>query len=195
LIPVGGATSTLKTNLITSQSGSLALTNVSTINGNPPSGTVYQGTYYKSTAQTLTSGNTDLTFDVSASWNNTNGYITHTDGTTNFTVVQTGLYQLEFNCTVLANSAIYANNSNKSLGIDITRPSIAEQSVIINTSVQASQQNYTMSVSSTYRLLAGDIINLKVGNTFSAGPPTVQQVQNTFDLNTFFTWRYISLVA
>jgi len=37
LIPVGGATSTLRTNLITSQSGTptLALTNVASINGNP----------------------------------------------------------------------------------------------------------------------------------------------------------------
>jgi hypothetical protein len=197
MLPVGPATSTLRTNFITSQSGTdtLAISNVATINGAaypPPSPTVYQGTYYKSVAQTLTSGNTDITFDLTGSWNNPGTYITHTSGTTNFTVGIAGLYQLEFNCTVLANSAIYANNSNKSVNIDITRSPTAEQLIISNTSVQASQQNYVMSVNSSYYLQVEDVINLRVGNTFSAGPPTVQQVLNTFDLNTFFTWRYIS---
>jgi hypothetical protein len=38
----------------------------------------------------------------------------------------------------------------------------------------------------------GDVINLRLGNTFTGGPAQIQQLQNTFDFNTFFTWRYIS---
>lgn len=149
---------------------------------------VYQATYYKSVAQTLISGNTDLTFDGTGAWNNTGGYVTQTSPTA-FTIVQTGLYQLEFNATVLANAATWTTTSNKSVGIDITKGS--ELSVIINTCLQASAQNYAQSVNATYYLEAGDVINLRVGNTFSGGPPTVVAI-NGFDLNTFFTWRFIS---
>jgi hypothetical protein len=193
---VGGSTKSIITDKIASVgTNTLAITGVSTINGlpYPPSGgSVYQATYYKSAAQTLTSGNTDVTFDLTGSWNNTGGYITHTNGTTDFTVVQTGLYQLEFNATVLANGAVYATTANRSVGIDITRSPTAEQSVIINSALQATAQNYVMSVGSSYYLIAGDVINLRVGNTFTGGPPTLLQLQNTFDLNTFFTWTYVS---
>jgi hypothetical protein len=103
------------------------------------------------------------------------------------------LYQLEFNATVLANGAIYTLTAiAKSVAIDITRTPTAEQSVIINSALQASLQNYAQSVVTTYYLEAGDNINLRVGNTFTAGPPTLQPLQNTFDLNTFFTWRFIT---
>jgi len=193
---VGGSTKAIKTDKIQAVTpNSLTLTGVSTINGlpyPPTGGSVYQATYYKSSAQTLTSGNTDVTFDLTGSWNNTGGYITHVDGTTTFTVVQTGIYQLEFNATVLANGAVYTTASGKSLGIDITRSPTAEQSVIINSALQATGLNYVMSVGTSYYLIAGDVINLRVGNTFTGGPPTLQQLQNTFDLNTFFTWTYVS---
>ena len=198
LIPVGPTPSTLRTEFITSNSGSptLAISNVATINGlpYPPSGgVVYQGTYYKTVAQTLTSGNTDITFDGLASWNNVGSYITHTSGSSNFTVGIAGLYQLEFNYLCLANGATYLlTNIGKSANIDITRSPTAEQSIISNTALQASAQNYAMSVSSSYYLQVGDIINLRVGNIFTGGPPTVQQILNSFDLNTFFTWRYIT---
>lgn len=193
---VGGVTNAIQADKIEAVTpGNLAITGVSTINGlpYPPSGgSVYQATYYKSAAQTLTSGNTDVTFDLSGSWNNTGGYITHTDGTTSFTVVQTGIYQLEFNATVLANGAVYTTTSGKSVGIDITRSPTAEQSVVINSALQATGLNYVMSVGTSYYLVAGDVINLRVGNTFTGGPPTLLQLQNTFDLNTFFTWTYVS---
>jgi hypothetical protein len=153
---------------------------------------VYQATYYKSVAQTLTSGNTDITFDLTGSWNNTGGYVTHVDGTTSFTVVQTGLYQLEFNAIVLANGAVYATTANRNVAIDITRSPTAEQAIITNSSVMATAQNYGQSVSSSYYLVAGDVINLRVGNTFTGGPPTVQQSLNVFDLNTFFSWTFVS---
>jgi hypothetical protein len=197
LIPVGPTPSILRTEFITSNTGTptLAISNVATINGlpYPPSGgVVYQGTYYKSIAQTLNNGNTDITFDVNASWNNAGAYITQPNST-DFTVGIAGLYQLGFNCTVLANGASYPSSANKSINIDITRPSIPETSVINNTCQQASQQNYAMSVSSSFYLQVGDVINLKIGNTFSGtGTPTAQGVANTFDLNTFFSWRYIT---
>jgi hypothetical protein len=154
----------------------------------------YFGQYYKSVAQTLNNGNTDITFDLEQSWNNVGSYITHTAGTTDFTVGLPGLYQLEFNCLVLANGAIYSLTSiGKSVSIDITRSPTAEQTVVSNNSLQASLQNYAMSVSGTFYLNVGDVINLRVGNLFTAGsgPPTVQALANTFDLNTFFTWRFI----
>jgi hypothetical protein len=168
---------------------------LSTINGSSLQSyfpAAYVGQYYKSTIQTLNNGNTDVIFDMTQPWNNTGGYITHTDGTTDFTVVQPGLYQLEFNCAVLANGAVYSlADIGKSVGIDITRTGIAEQFVIVNTCLQASAQNYAQLVSATFYLEADDIINLRVVNTFTGGPPTVRAIVNTFDLNTFFTWTYI----
>jgi hypothetical protein len=155
---------------------------------------VPNATYYKNSAQTLTNGNTDLTFDLTASWNNDSGFITHTNGTTDFTVQKSGLYQLEFNAVVLANGAVYSlTGIGKSLAIDITRVGIAETAIISNSALQSSAQNYTMSINSNFYLIAGDVINLRVGNSFTGGPPTVQQRLNTFDLNTFFTWRFITI--
>ena len=160
----------------------------------PPTGVesaLYQATYYKTTAQNLTSGNTDITFDGTASWNNDNGYITHTNGTTVFTVVQSGLYQLEFNTVVLLNGASWSTTSNKTINIDITRVGVAEQTIISSTGIQG-VQSYSQSISTTFYLNATDEINLRLGNIFTSGPPQVQQLLNTYDFNTFFTWRYVS---
>jgi hypothetical protein len=158
---------------------------------------VYQATYYKTAAQNLTSGSTDITFDGNGTWNNPGGYITHTDGTTDFTVDITGLYQLEFNALIFANGSTWNLLTNKNISIDITRSPTAEQAVIANTSMQAHGSgnvgiNYSQCVTATYHLEAGDVINLKLVNTFAGGPPTAQPLSNTFDLNTFFTWRFIS---
>jgi len=145
-------------------------------------------------AQNLVSGNTDITFDLTGSWNNTGGYVTHTAGTTAFTVVQTGLYQLELNVSVLINNGTWSATVSRGIFIDITRPSIAEQSIIANTSLQATA-NYAVQSSATFYLVAGDVINCKVNNPYTLGIPTPPQAQgltNTFDLNTFFTWRFIS---
>jgi hypothetical protein len=158
-----------------------------------PAGTTapfYQATYYKSTNQILSDPNTDITFDLDASWNNNNGLITHTGGSKDFVVVQAGLYQLEFNASVNANGATWNTGNNKVVSIDITR-STAEQVVIGQTAVTATNQNYTQSVVSTFRLEAGDTINLRVQGTFASAVPFVQGVQNTYDLNTWFSWRYI----
>jgi hypothetical protein len=151
---------------------------------------VYQAQYYKSVDQNLTSGNTDLTFDLTQPWNNTGGYITHTNGTTDFTVVQAGVYQLEFNTLINANGAV--TTGNVSVGFDITRtgPEIA---VIRNTAgLIASAQNYAQAVAASYYLEAGDVINIRVVNTFTGGPPAAAGVTGVFDYNTFFTWTYVS---
>jgi hypothetical protein len=162
-----------------------------------PIPTVKQATYYKSAVQNLTASspwNTDITFDLSGAWNNDGGYITHVDGTTDFTVVQTGLYQLEFNATVLVNNGTWSTAVNRSIAIDITRPSIVEQGIIATTSLQG-VATYAVQTSGTVYLVAGDVINCRINNAFTLGtptPPQVNCVQSTFDLNTFFTWTFIT---
>jgi hypothetical protein len=151
-----------------------------------------QATYYKSGNQSLSDPNTDITFDVDASWNNENGYITHATGSTDFVVVKAGLYQLEWNASVNANGATWNTANNKVISIDITRSPNAEQVVIGQAALTASSQNYTQSVISTYRLEVGDIINLRVQGTWATAQPFVQGVQNNIDLNTWFTWRFVS---
>ena len=156
---------------------------------------VYQATYYNTTAQNLASGNTDISFDSVGAWNNTGGYITHVSGTTDFTVVQAGLYQLEFNAIVLVNNGVWTTATNKTINIDITRSLTAELAIITSSAVTAAALNYGQSVSGTYYLEAGDVINLRLGNTYTGGTPTPPQasgISNTFDLNTFFTWSFIS---
>jgi hypothetical protein len=171
------------------------ITNISSINGveypaPPVEIPTIQATYYNSVSQNLTSGNTDITFDLSGAWNNDSGYITHVDGTTDFTVVTPGLYQLEFNAVVLVNGATWSTTLNRTCNIDITRSPTAEVALITSSALQG-VQNYAQIVSATYNLEAGDVINMRLGNTFTSGPPQAQGLTNTFDLNTFFTWRYI----
>jgi hypothetical protein len=153
---------------------------------------VFQATYYKSADQALVSGSTDITFDEEGSWNNDNGYITHTGGTAAFTVVQAGLYQLEWNTTITANSATWATTSNKFISIDVTRSPVAEQAIIGQSAFMASGTNYSQSVCSTFDLAAGDVINCRIVNTFTGGPPAALGVSNTFDLGTWFSWRFVS---
>jgi len=154
---------------------------------------VYQATYYKSANQNLVNGSTDITFDLSGAWNNDNGYITHTGGTTDFTVVQAGLYQLEWNTTVSANGATWvASPSNKFISIDVTRSPTAEQAIIGQSAFMASGTNYAQNVCSTFNLEAGDVINCRVVIDFIGGPPRALALANTIDLNTWFSWRYVS---
>jgi hypothetical protein len=158
---------------------------------------VYQATYYKSVAQNIISGNTDITFDSLATWNNTGGFITHVNGTTDFTVVISGLYQLNFNTVVLINNSTWvtgAVGANKSISIDNTRPTFASVTLFTNASAMA-VNNYGQSISGIYYLLANDVLNMRVGNTYTLSgvtAPQVQAVTNTFDFNTFFSWRFIS---
>ena len=156
---------------------------------------VYQATYYKSANQILTGpnapGETDITFDLTGSWNNPNGYITHVNGTKDFTVVQTGLYFLEFNANIQGTGVSWTGS--KQVNIDIFRSPTVEQAVIQQSATQNSGTDYGQSVSTTFYLVAGDVINLRIFNIYtSVTQPLARGVQNTFDLNTFFSWRFIS---
>lgn len=153
---------------------------------------LYQATYYKSANQNLTNGNTDITFDQDASWNNDNGLITHTAGSADFVVAQAGLYQLEFNLSVNANAATWNTSNSKVVSIDITRSPNAEQVVIGQTALTATTQSYTQSVVSTFKLEVGDVINLRHYGNFATATPFAQGVQNTIDLNTWFSWRLLA---
>ncbi len=155
---------------------------------------VYQATYYKSGNQNLVSGSTDITFDQDASWNNANGYITHVSGSPNFVVVQAGLYQLEWNASIVANGASWNTSTNRVISIDITRSPSAEQIVIGQTANTATTTSYTQSLCSTFKLNVGDTINLRIQLNYATATPFAQGVQNTYDLNTWFSWRYIALV-
>ena len=157
-----------------------------------PIAPLYQATYYKSANQNLTNGNTDITFDQDAPWNNDNSYITHASGSADFVVAQAGLYQLEFNLSVNANAATWNTSNSKVVSIDITRSPNAEQVVIGQTAVTATTQNYTQSVVSTFKLEVGDVINLRHYGNFATATPFAQGVQNTIDLNTWFSWRYVT---
>lgn len=153
---------------------------------------VYQSTYYKSVDQNLINGSTDITFDVNATWNNGGGYITHTSGSTDFTVVQAGLYQLEWNASINANGATWNNSLNKTISINITRSPELEQLVIGQSAIMAISQNYSQSICSTIKLEVNDVINLQTFLAFATTTPFVQGIQNTYDLNTWFSWRFIS---
>jgi hypothetical protein len=166
-----------------------------TISATGASPTIYQATYYKSAQQNLNNPNTDITFDQTASWNNTGGYVTHTNGTTDFTVVQTGLYQLEWNASIAANGATWNVANSKVVSIDITRSPTAEQVTIAQTAVTATTQDYIQSVSASFYLTAGDVINCRVQGNYATATPFVRPLANTFDLNTWFTWRFISLAG
>ena len=151
-----------------------------------------QATYYKSAPQNLTNGSTDITFNSLAPWNNDNGYITHTSGTAAFTVVQPGLYQLEWNASVLANGATWNTANSKHISIDITRSPTSEQIVIGQTAVTATTQDYNQSVCASFYLEAGDVINCRIQGNFATATPTAAGVLNTIDLGTWFSWRYVA---
>lgn len=152
---------------------------------------VFIGQYYKSGNQNLTNGSTDITFDTIQSWNNTNEYITHTNGTADFTVNNSGLYHLEFNATINANSATWNAGTNKVISIDITRIGQAEVVAIGQANNTATLTNYIQSVSSTFYLNVGDVINCRIQCNYATQIPNVSGITGTFDLNTYFTWRFI----
>lgn len=152
---------------------------------------VYLATYYKTANQNLVSGSTDITFDATAPWNNTNGYITHTSSSADFTVTKTGIYQLEWNVSIVANGATWNPGTNKVISIDITRSPIAEQIVLSQTAVTATTTDYTQSLCSTFSLVAGDVLNCRIQENFASSTPFARGLTSTYDLNTWFTWRFI----
>jgi hypothetical protein len=159
-------------------------------------GSVFQATYYKSANQNLQpppGGSTDITFDLTAAWNNDGGYITHVNTTTVFTVVQAGLYQLEWNASVSPSGATWNPGTVKIASIDITRIGFAEQIAIGQTFATSDALNtYIQNVCSSFYLNVGDIINLRLQTSNSTATPVCLGVGTGPDLNTWFTWRYIS---
>lgn len=155
-----------------------------------PVNNLFIGQYYKSANQNLVSGSTDITFDLTQSWNNPGGYISHTNGTSVFTVNQPGLYQLEFNLTVNANSATWNVGTNKVISIDITRIGIAEVVAFGQANNTATTTSYIQSTSATFYLNIGDIINCRCQNNYATATPNAAGAIG-FDLNTWFTWKYI----
>jgi hypothetical protein len=168
---------------------------VVTITNTAPGGVsalAYQATYYKSADQNLTSGATDMTFDQTGAWNNTGGYITHTSGTTNFTVVQEGLYKLDFNATILGTSGGWSDLL-KQISIDVTRSPSPEAIIIAQNTSIPTARNYGQSLSASYYLQVGDVINCRINNTFTSGTVTALGFAPvTDDLNTYFSWSYVS---
>jgi len=153
-----------------------------------PVNNLFIGQYYKSVNQNLTSGATDITFDLTQTWNNTGGYVTHTNGSTDFTVNQTGLYQLEFNTTI---TAATWTDTLKQISIDLTRSPFPEQVTIIQNAAIPTLRGYGQSLSAIFYLVTGDVINCRVVNTYTSGTPQVVGDSNPFELNTWFTWKYI----
>lgn len=155
-----------------------------------PVNNLFIGQYYKSANQNLVNGNTDITFDITQPWNNTGGYITHTSGSKDFVVQQSGIYQLELNLTVNFNGATWNVAQNKVISIDITRVGSAEVVAFGQANVVATGGNYIMSCSSTFYLVKGDIINCRHYGNYATATPNIAGAVG-FDLNTWFTWKYI----
>ena len=167
----------------------IAASTTGLVTNSAPTPPVYAAQFYKSASQNAPSGSTEVTFDTAPSWNNINGFMTHTNGTADFVVQQAGLYQLEFAVYMTPNGSTWTVLS-KDVAINITRTAIAEQQVLWNRFNTASPLNWGNSVIGTVRLQAGDVIQCVVTQTVT-GTPLILGVQNTFDYNTTFTFTVI----
>lgn len=154
---------------------------------------VYQATYYKTEIQLFPApgGNLDLTFNATAPWSNHGNYMTFAAGSANLVVAKTGLYELSFNVSVGANAATWNTGTSKSISIDITRSPESEQATIAQTAFTSSTLDYSQSVSSPYFLSEGDILNFRVASSHAGQPTVIRPLSGAFDLNTWFSWRFI----
>jgi len=148
---------------------------------------LFIGQYWRVGSEVLASGTDTITFTDAQTWNNTNGYITATLPSQNFTVVQAGIYQVEFAVTIAANAATWS--SGRSASIHITRGS--NQSILQQTVNPISGQSYYLQIVGTLRLNAGDVISCVHNGTNTAGNVAAVGLQNTFDYNTTFTWTFL----
>lgn len=152
-----------------------------------PVNELYVAQYYKSTNQTGVSGTTNITFDLTQPWNNTGGYITHVIGSSDFVVVQPGLYQVEFALLVTGNSASW--NTQKQASINIVRG--LNNAILQQSTTVPSGNGYGIQVTGTLYLLSGDIVRcLSVGG-LTSGNVLINGLTNIFDFNTTFTWTFI----
>lgn len=145
--------------------------------------------YYKSTSQILASGSFSITFDVTQTWNNPNGFITHNGISADFVVVREGVYQVEFALTVTANSTNW--NTVRTASINIVRGAV-NNAVLSQGSHPPSNTDYTLQVVGTLYLLPGDIVRcVHTGVNQSGAGVAVRGLLNTFDYNTTFTWTLL----
>jgi hypothetical protein len=170
----------------TTQNASIAgISNDINILFNPP-----MATYYKDTSQNFPSGDTSITFELLKSWSDTT-LITQTSPT-DFTVNQSGIYQLELNVTISNLSGSTWTNFSKYIQITLNRNG-TDRTIGAQFGYANSGSNFILSLSLTYELLENDIINLKV-ISFHTSNLSISSPNpfDTFDLNTYFTWRAIS---
>lgn len=148
----------------------------------------YQGgQYYKTTPQNCVNGATDITFNASTSWTNT--AITQTTPST-FTVNTPGIYQLDLQLTSDPNGATFTTTA-RILQFVLLRGT--SQTILANTIAAPSATSVNSQTAIvTYELLAGDVLTCRYNVNFSAGTPTIRELQNVFDLNTFFTWSLLN---
>jgi hypothetical protein len=148
---------------------------------------LFIGQYYRVGAESLGSGVDTITFTNAQTWNNDNGYITASLPSQTFTVVQAGIYQVEFAVTIAGNSATWSGS--RSASIHVTRGT--NQSLLQQTVNPISGQSYFLQIVGTLRLNAGDVITCVHNGTNSSGNVLAVGLQNTFDYNTTFTWTFL----
>jgi hypothetical protein len=149
----------------------------------------YIGQYYRVGGEVLTSGVDQITFTDAQDWNNDNGYITINLPTPsqNFTVVQAGIYQVEFALTINGNSATWSGGRSASISVlRGTNQSLLQQNVFA-----PSGNGYALQVVGTLRLNAGDVITCVHNGTNITGNVIAAGLANVFDYNTTFTWTFL----
>ena len=154
---------------------------------------LFIGQYYRGSGEVLASGVDTITFELAQTWTNNPGYITWTTAGGqggNFTVVQPGVYQVEFALTILGAAATWSGQ--RSANISVLRGT--NQSILQQNVTPLSGQGYAIQVVGTLRLNAGDVITCVHNGTNTTGLVTAQGLTNTFDYNTTFTWTFLKSI-
>lgn len=156
---------------------------------------ILQGTYYNTSNLPLTSPDTDITFST-AEPGNLGINIQHVAGSEDFTVTTPGLYQLEFNASIFGNGATWTAATSKYISIDLTRdvsPPLTK-SIISQYANNPPGLDYSQSICATYNLIPGDVLKCRIHITFTGVTSPEARADDSFDLNTWFSWRFIVTV-
>jgi hypothetical protein len=152
---------------------------------------LFIGQYYRTSGEVLVSGVDTITFQAEQTWNNNPGYITwNTVGGqgNSFTVVQPGVYQVEFALSINANGCTWS--AGRSANISVLRGT--NQSLLQQNVNPLSGIGYSIQIVGTLRLNVGDVITCSHNGVNITGPGVIAVgLQNTFDYNTTFTWTYL----
>jgi hypothetical protein len=148
---------------------------------------VIVGSYYKSVNQLASSGNTNISFDLSESWT-IPGYIDLSTSQTEFVVNTAGLYVLSTALTVDPNAQTWIDGLRKAVVIDIIRGPL--EAIFSNSVYPNSNISYDTEASGTVKLEIGDIIRIRsVCNLTSAGQYSIRGTTGNIDRNTWFTFQ------